>query len=120
MRRPWAAVVASVAVIIGSSAAVEAASVRPPELTYRCRLIASDLGEEIGMNLRLRTDGARDGWRIKLFHEGERVFSKIRRTNARGDLKVVRVEPNLPGRDELSARARHLRSGTVCAVESRI
>jgi hypothetical protein len=44
----------------------------------------------------------------------------VRTTNAQGNLKVVRVVPNLPGRDDLATRARHLESGTVCRVASRI
>jgi hypothetical protein len=89
-------------------------------LDYECRLAATKLGDEIAVTLRLLTDQARDDWRIRLYHEDELIFSKVRITNARGNLKVVRVVPNLPGRDDLASRARHLESGTICEVESRI
>lgn len=89
-------------------------------LDYECRLSATKLGEEIVVTLRLLTDQTRDDWRVRLFHEDELIFSKVRTTNAQGNLKVVRAVPNLPGRDDLAARARHLESGTVCEVESRI
>lgn len=89
-------------------------------LDYECRLAATKLGDEIAVTLRLLTDQARDDWRVRLYHEEELIFSKVRTTNAQGDLKVVRVVPNLPGRDDLASRARHLESGTICEVESRI
>lgn len=89
-------------------------------LTYECRLVATKLGEEISVALRLLTNQARDDWRVRLYHEGERIFSKVRTTNAQGNLKVVRVVPNLPGRDELAAWSRHLESGAICEVDSRI
>jgi len=89
-------------------------------LDYECRLAATKIGEEIAVTLRLLTDRARDDWRVRLYHEEELIFSKMRTTNAQGNLKVVRVVPNLPGRDDLATRVRHLDSGTVCRVASRI
>ena len=98
---------------VGASASAERG------LTYECRLVATKLGEEISVALRLVTNQARDDWRVRLYHEGERIFSKVR-TNAQGNLKVVRIVPNLARRDELSAWSRHLESGAVCKVDSRI
>ena len=89
-------------------------------LGYRCRLVATKLGDEITLTPASSHSGARDDWRVRLFHESERVYSGVRRTNHDGDLKVVRVEPNLPKRDHFAARARHLETGTLCTVESRI
>jgi hypothetical protein len=89
-------------------------------LDYECRRVATKVGEEIAVTLRLLTDQARDDWRVRLFHEGEPIFSKVRTTNAQGNLKVVRVVQNMPGRDDLAARTRHLDTGTTCKVESRI
>jgi hypothetical protein len=89
-------------------------------LDYECRLAATKLGEEITVTLRLLTDQARDDWRVRLYHEEELILSKVRTTNAQGNLKVARVVPNLPGRDDLASRARHLESGTSCEVETRI
>jgi hypothetical protein len=57
---------------------------------------------------------------VRLFHDDELIFSKLRITNADGNLKVVRVEPNLAGTDTFEGRARHLGTGAVCKVESRI
>ncbi len=92
----------------------------PRGLDYQCRLVATKLGEEIAVTFRLQTNHARDRWRVRLYHEDELIFSKVRTTNAQGNLRVVRIEPNLPGRDDLATRARHLESGTTCEVETRI
>jgi hypothetical protein len=92
----------------------------PRGLVYNCRLVATKLGEEITLTFRLHTDGARDTWRIRLFHEGDLVFSKPRLTNAEGNIKVVRIEPNLAGIDDFEAQARHLETGDLCRVETGI
>ncbi|MDH5225306.1 MAG: hypothetical protein OEW66_05265 [Actinomycetota bacterium] len=91
-----------------------------PSLSFRCRLASTKLGSEITVTIRLRTSEPRDEWRVKLFHNGERVYSKTRRTNATGRLKVVRVVENLKGRDELSTRLRNIETGKVCTVSARI
>jgi len=109
-----AAAMATISLVGGPSASAKRG------LDYECRLAATKLGEEIAVTLRLLTDQARDDWRVRLYHEEELIFSKVRTTNAQGDLKVVAVVPNLPGRDDLASRARHLESGTICEVESRI
>lgn len=92
----------------------------PRGFEYSCRLIANKLGKEITLTFRLRTDGARETWRVRLFHDDDLVFSKRRVTNAQGNLKVVRAEPNLAGVDEFEGRARHLETGEVCRLETRI
>ncbi len=89
-------------------------------LEYRCRLVATKLGKEITLTFRLRTDGARDTWRVRLFHDDDLVFSKLRVTNAEGNLKVVRIEPNRAGVDAFEGRARHLETGEVCGLETSI
>ena len=89
-------------------------------LDYRCRLGVTKLGPQITVTFRLRTNQPRHDWRVRLFHEGEPIFSKVRTTNASGRIKVVRVVPNLAGRDDLDARARHRETGRVCEVSSRI
>ena len=111
-----ASLVASMAVPQGSATGAES----PRGLEYRCRLVATKLGKEITLTFRLRTDGAGDGWRVRLFHDDELIFSKLRVTNAEGNLKVVRVEPNLAGIDAFVGRARHVETGAICEVESRI
>ena len=92
----------------------------PHGLEYRCRLVATKLGKEITLSFRLRTDSARDVWRVRLFHDDELIFSKLRVTNAEGDLRVVRIEPNLDGIDAFEGRARHIEKGRICEVELRI
>ena len=110
----------SLLLVAPASTPAAAAEAGPHGIEYRCQLVTTKLGDEITVTLRLRTDGARDDWRVRLFHEGERVYSGVRRTNPDGDLKVVRVEPNMPKRDHFAARARHLAKGTLCTVRSRI
>jgi hypothetical protein len=100
-----------------TAASVQASTDRG--LVYRCRLVSTKLGEEITLSFRLRTNAPRQVWRVRLYHEGERIFSKLRRTNGVGNLRVVRVVPNEPGRDEVAARARHRASGTLCDVAFR-
>jgi hypothetical protein len=125
MQRTWArsarwilvGVLAASLVPLGSTNAVENSS---RVLGYRCELIATKLGEQITLALRLRSNAPRRYWRIRMFHQGERVLLKTRRTNVLGRLTVVRVVPNLRGRDEVAARARHVASGKVCRVQTRI
>lgn len=122
MQRKWAraalivVLTASVSTI-GSANAVQSTG---RVLSYRCELIATKLGEQITLALRLRTNAPRRYWRIRMFHQGERVLLKTRRTNEFGRLTVVRVVPNLRGRDQVAARARHVASGKVCRVQTRI
>lgn len=122
MQRKWARAVLIVVLTasvstIGSANAVQSTG---RVLSYRCELIATKLGEQITLALRLRTNAPRRYWRIRMFHQGERVLLKTRRTNEFGRLTVVRVVPNLRGRDQVAARARHVASGKVCRVRTRI
>jgi hypothetical protein len=114
-----ALVVACLAVSVVPQDAAAGAEV-PHGLQYRCRLVATKLGKEITLSFRLRSDGARDAWRVRLFHEDELIFSKLRVTNTEGNLKVVRIEPNLAGRDTFVGRSRHIETGEICEVELRI
>lgn len=99
---------------------VRAAGEQPRGLIYRCRLVATDRGDDITLSFRLRTNEPRAEWRIRMFHERERVFFKVRSTDAGGDLKVRRTVPDAPRRHEVIARARHLATGAVCEVVSRV
>lgn len=106
-----------------TSAGALAASASPADtraLVYRCTLSSTDEGDDIRLTFRLRTNEARREWRVRLFREGERVYSRVRTTNAAGDLKVVRTVDDLPGPDDVRARARELDRWTICEVESRI
>jgi len=89
-------------------------------LIFGCRLVSIDRGDEITLRFRLRTDEPAGAWRVRMFHEGERIVSKVRRTRPTGDLKVRRVVPDLPGRDDVIGRARHVATGAVCEVASRV
>ena len=56
-----------------------------------------------------------DRWRVKIRHDGELVFSGVRRTRgASGSFEVRIVERNGPGQDEFNARARNRSTGEVC------
>ena len=99
---------------------VRAAGEQPRGLIYRCRLVATDRGDDITLSFRLRTNEPRGEWRIRMFHERERVFFKVRSTDAGGDLKVRRTVPDAPRRHDVVARARHLATGAVCEVVSRV
>jgi hypothetical protein len=85
-------------------------------LRYRCQLEATKLADDITVTVRVRTDRSGDEWRIRLLHEGDPVYRTVRRTNDEGNLTVVRLVPNLPGRDDLETRARHLETGELCRV----
>lgn len=118
--RGWLRAIAAlflVAVLSLPAAGVQASSDRG--LVYRCRLVSTKLGEEITLSFRLRTNAPRQAWRIRMYHDGELVFSKRRRTNGAGNLRVVRAVPNLPGPDEVAAKARHRASNTLCDVAFR-
>lgn len=72
------------------------------------------------LSFRLRINEPRGDWRIRMFHEGERIVSKARATNAAGDLKVRRRVVDTPGRDDVIGRARHRTTGAICEVASRV
>ncbi len=72
---------------------------RPRGLIFRCRLVATDHGDDIALSFRLRTNESQGEWRIRLFHEGDRIVSKARVTSVAGDLNVR------------AHRARHAREG---------
>lgn len=66
----------------------------------------------------LEVDSNRRGqkWRLRLFHDGERVFSDVRTTDREGEAEYERNRPNTVGRDTFRARARNLGNGEVCSV----
>lgn len=118
---PMAAFAVAVSVwgSIASDAPVRAAE-HPRGLVYRCRLVATDRGDEITLSLRLRTNEPHGRWRIRMFHERERIVHKGRRTDADGDLRVSRIIADEPRRHDVIGRARHLVTGAVCEVRSRV
>jgi hypothetical protein len=118
-RTAIAAALAMGVVTLVPAAATSLAPV-PGRPTYRCELESTKLAREITVTIRLRTDEPKDDWRVRLFHDDELVYTKVRTTNPQGNLKVVRTEPNRPGPDTLEARVRNLASGKVCAVDATI
>ena len=116
------AIVAAAAALasVSAGAAALADGVASRGLVYRCLLETTREGDEITVTLRVRTNGPRDDWRLRLFHDGELTFKGLRRTNSVGNLRVIRGEANLPGRDGFEAKARHLDSGTLCTVDATI
>ena len=124
-RRPLygpSAVMLAVVIVCAAiqSAPAAALTERPRGLIFRCRLVATDHGDDIALSFRLRTNESRGHWRIRMFHEGERIVSKARATSAAGDLNVRRSVPDKRGRDDVIGRARHLATGAVCEVASRV
>lgn len=107
-------VAASLSTPAQSAMAPAVASAAPRALVYRCRLVAIDRGDVITLSLRLRTNEPRDRWRIRIVHDGERVLTARRRTDAHGDLKVRDIVPDAPGPDDVRVRARHLAPRAVC------
>ena len=60
-------------------------------------------------------------WRVTLKHEGHRFFRGVRTTKApSGSFEVRKFATNAPGTDKIVARARNLRSGSLCKGTARI
>ncbi len=87
---------------------------------YHCRMAATPYPDRISVRFRLTTNVAHHSWRIRIWDNGTRVFSAIRRTNGSGDLTVVKVIENLHGRDELRGLARDVSGSSVCDVSFKV
>ena len=87
---------------------------------YHCRMAATPFPDRITVRFRLTTSVAHHAWRIRIWDNGTRVFSAIRRTNGDGDLKVRKAIENLHGRDELISKARDISTGSVCDVAFKV
>lgn len=87
---------------------------------YHCRMAATPLPDQITVRFRLTTNVAHHAWRVRIWDNGTRVFSAIRRTNGVGDLLVATAIENLHGRDELLGRARDISGGSVCDVQFKV
>lgn len=56
-----------------------------------------------------------DTWKVRLFHNGERIFRGTRTTQApSGSFEVRRVVDNAAGTDRFRARARNLSTDETC------
>ncbi|HVD70009.1 MAG TPA: hypothetical protein VNG34_04080 [Actinomycetota bacterium] len=87
---------------------------------YHCRMAATPFPDRITVRFRLTTSVAHHAWRIRIWDNGTRVYSAVRRTNGSGDLKVMKAIENLHGRDELISKARDISSGSVCDVAFKV
>ena len=74
--------------------------------------------EDGGFKADFRVRDARPGreWRVKLFHDGDRFYNRVRTVNGDGEIEVERRRPNTGGADRFHARARNLGTGALCAV----
>ena len=63
-------------------------------------------------------DSNRSGqqWRLKLFHDGDRVFNDVRRTDGEREVDFERDRPDTAGKDRFHATARNLGNGEFCSV----
>jgi hypothetical protein len=90
--------------------------VRTARQVFDCRLRAVRLGPEITVTYRLNSTIAGRRWKVSIRHDDVTILSRIRRTNADGNLRVETMTVNEPGRDAFLGRARDLVSGGVCRV----
>ena len=68
--------------------------------------------------VRWRVDSRIPGqtWRMRVFHDGERIAAATRTTNADGEATIdLRGVPNHDGEDVFRGRARNPNSGEACA-----
>lgn len=87
---------------------------------YHCRMAATPYPARITVRYRLTTSVAHHAWRVRIWDNGTRVFSAIRRTDSGGDFVVMKSIENLRGRDELTGTARDLSGNSVCTVQLRV
>jgi hypothetical protein len=123
--RPWvrATTVMALGVVLGLLVPLPAGASEPTGSCTRgsrWRLSLVKDTAQITVTFRLLTEHPRRLWRIRLFDDGEAVFRIERRTNALGDVRVVRSIPNRPGTDELVIRARNLQGIETCRIEATI
>jgi hypothetical protein len=86
----------------------------------RCRVIARIDGNKLSVVYRLWNGGPRHDWRVKLFRDGRRAFTKVRTTTLGGRFRVEKVFRDETGREKLFGVARELESGRTCRVSVRI
>jgi hypothetical protein len=56
-----------------------------------------------------------DDWRVRIFQDGERIFSGVRRTRGvSGSFEVRIVADDRPGADRFVGRARNLSTDETC------
>jgi hypothetical protein len=80
---------------------------------WKLKLSPEDGGLEVEFEVDQNVVG--DRWRVKIRHDGERVFSGVRTTRgASGSFEVRIVENDAAGSDAFRARARNLSTGEVC------
>ena len=80
---------------------------------WKLKISPEDGGLEVEFEVDQNVNG--DRWRVRIRHDGDLVFNRIRTTRApSGSFEVRIVENNGPGSDVFRGRARNLSTGEVC------
>lgn len=114
MRRP----LLLAAIVLLVSAAPPAGAVDPVrgDVTGRCRMTLADLGDTIRVRYVLRTDRPHRDWRLAIFDDGVRVFSRRYTTGPRGDFVARAKIPDPGGVRRYVGRATDLVSRSRCQI----
>jgi len=80
---------------------------------WKLKISPEDGGLEVEFEVDQNVNG--DRWRVKIRHDGDLVFNRVRTTRGpSGSFEVRVVEDNGPGNDVFRGRARNLSTGEVC------
>lgn len=80
---------------------------------WKLKISPNDGGLEVEFEVDQNVSG--DRWRVKILHDGDRVFRGTRTTGgASGSFEVRIVEDDAPGTDAFRARAKNQSTGEVC------
>lgn len=80
---------------------------------WKLKISPQDGGLEVEYEVDQNVSG--DRWRVKIRHDGDLVFNRVRTTRGpSGSFEVRIVEPDNGGTDTFRARARNLSTGEVC------
>ncbi len=81
---------------------------------WKLKVSPEDGGLEVEFEVDQNVTG--DRWRVKIRHDGDLEFNRIRTTRGpSGSFEVRIVENDGPGSDVFRGRARNLSTGEVCA-----
>ncbi len=80
---------------------------------WKLKISPEDGGLEVEFEVDQNVTG--DRWRVKIRHDGDLVFNRVRTTRGpSGSFEVRIVENDGPGNDQFRGRARNLSTGEVC------
>ncbi len=122
MRRVTTFVVLAACLAVPTAAAAPGDDAAPTGGTAlaRCHLrVLTNEGDTKAIYRLFRSEPRRD-WRLKIFQDDVRVYSALHRADADGRFKAVTHFPDLPRRNVITARARDLVTGSVCAITLRV